>query len=186
MRTVCLLLYHLFGSWNSFGYCLASRIDRWVSGPARMPINDSTQLLIDGPGGSGLTSFVKYVEKWNPAVCVAHHNHSGYLYRLAKRKNIPVVCITRPMRECVRSLKDRYPDSNRLLIPHLRYIIVVTCAKLSKAHFTSFDEVVSDPRSVISELNAISNLNLNEGDGILPHERPCQSECEPPKSIDPL
>lgn len=174
MRTVLLHFYHVFGSWNFLGYRLASKIDRWVPGPARMPISDSTQLLIDGPGGSGLTSFVKYVEKWNPGVCVAHHNHAGFLYRLARRKGIPAVCITRPMRECVRSLKDRYPDSNRVLVPHLRYICVLTCAKFSKALFTSFDEVVSDPRTVISELNAISNLNLNEGDGVLPHERPCQ------------
>ena len=86
----------------------------------------------------------------------------------------------------MRSLKDRHPDSNRFLIPHSRYISVVTCAKLANAQFTSFDEVVSGPRSVVSEINAISNLNLNEGDGILPHEPPCQSECEFPKSIDPL
>jgi hypothetical protein len=176
MRTVYLFFYHLFGSWNCFGYHLASRVDRWVPGPARMPINDSTQLLIDGPGGSGLTSFVKYVEKWNPGVIVAHHNHAGYLYRLAKKRKMPAVCITRQMSECVRSLKNRYPDSNRFLIPHLRYLCVVTCAKLSGAFFTSFEEVVSDPRSVIKGINTISNLNLNEGDGVLPHERPRQSD----------
>jgi hypothetical protein len=176
MRTVFLFFYHLLGSWNSLGYHLASKINSWVAGPARMPIDDSTQLLIDGPGGSGLTSFVKYIEKWNPDVCVAHHNHSGYMYRLAKKKNIPAVCITRSMRECVRSLKSRYPDSNRLLIPHLRYVSVVTCAKLSKAFFTSFEEVVFDPRIVIKKLNKLSGLCLNEGDGVLPHERPCQSE----------
>jgi hypothetical protein len=68
MVVIKTVFYLLFGSWNSFGYHLASKLDRWVPGPARMPINDSTQLLIDGPGGSGLTSFVKYVEKWNPEV----------------------------------------------------------------------------------------------------------------------
>ena len=172
MRTFFLITYHLFGSWNSIGYRLASKIDGWVPGPARMPISDSTQILIDGPGGSGLTSFVQYIEKWNPDFCLAHHNHSGYLYRLAKKRDIPAICITRELSASVRSLKSRYPASNKLIVPHLRFFSVLACANLSNAFFTSLDEIVYDPRNVVKQINQRFNLNLNPGDGIMPHERP--------------
>ncbi len=155
---------------------MASRIDGWVPGPARMPISDSTQMLIDGPGGSGLTSFVHYIEKWNPSFCLAHHNHAGYLYRLAKKRNIPAICITRELSASVRSLKCRYPASNKFVVPHLRFFVVFACAKLTDSYMTSFDEVVSDPRSVVRQINMRFNLNLNEGDGIMPHERPMQPD----------
>ncbi len=178
MNTALLIVYHLFGSWNAIGYRIGCwwngfhKKDAFSFGPHRMPLRPETNLLVDGPGGSGLTSFHRYIEKWNPLLVIAHHNHCGYVYREACRRGIPSICITRPIGESVRSLKDRYPDSNRLIVPYLRYLGVIWCAKSSKALMLHFNEVVEDPRKMIREINIYYKISLNEGDGVLPHERP--------------
>jgi hypothetical protein len=132
-------------------------------------------VVIEGAGGCGLSSFVVYFKRFNPGVRVGHHTHVYASVRWAARLGLPCVVLERRGEEAARSIASRFPGVPNWLARYRCWLF----ERELHAHAgdrvlrVSFDELIArGPARVIDDINASFATSFDRGDGILPHTRP--------------
>lgn len=140
---------------------------RWRQ-PGRTVVDSSTDLVIDGIGGSGNSFITEYVRQANRDRTVASHQHSPAHLRESIRLGVPAVLIVRSPADSIASLmarRDDYLDApghlrryhqfHARLRRHLDDLIVVP-----------FEQAVNEPEVVVERINERSGLALRTLDAV--------------------
>jgi len=127
---------------------------------------DGCDLLVDGAGGSALTSFVNYIEKWNPHLRISHHCHVPAPIEYCLDENIPcVVCVRNPVDQfssfVARTQREGEWINFWFFFSHYKFVFRHRDSIL----LAKFDDIISRPDEIVRSINKRFGLVLSPGDG---------------------
>lgn len=133
----------------------------------------STQLVMEAPGCCANHSLAVYLKRHNPGLRLATLTHSAAPVAFAARQGIPCIVLSRDILGYVRSAVSRFPHlysprvAARIYTSFYTSVLpVIDCVLVA-----DYRDVIHDPSGVIRAVNRGFGLELDPGDGALPHIR---------------
>lgn len=126
-------------------------------------VNEDTELLIDGFPRSANTFAYAFIEMTQPVKRIAHHVHLPVQFYRSKKFSTPALLLLRNPVDAAISMSIRRPTYFPYLIFLYYYLFHTKIFKIiSDTLIIRFEEVVSDPNSIIRKLRSKNYSGLNE------------------------
>lgn len=129
--------------------------ERWRHPDRRIAHRDLVDLVVEGYPGSANSWMVHLITLANPGVRIADHRHRVAQVLEGHRQGLPTIVLIRQPLEAIASIMTRVkPLHPRVEMLYYRYFYETCRPALGAVVVATFDEVTTDPDSVIARVNA--------------------------------